>query len=182
MGKEGNGMRLARGYGLLLGLVVGITLGAPVALSGVDARVARAALSVFIDDAVAEDGDHGRVTVSNGDDGNDGNSGDGGFEAIRDVGNASEDASSNVTVGDITTPDAIAPDVNVNAQLATNPVLAIAGSFRDTGVDVFAPNGNSTAQAGTTGGYGLTADSSGGDSGDAGAGGDATSRGGNGGG
>ena len=165
-------MRLARGYGLLLGLIVGITLGAPVALSGVDAPVARAALSVFIEHAVAEDGDFG----------NDGNSGNGGFEAIHNVGNASEDASSNVTIGGIATPDAIAPDVNVNAHLATNPVLAIAGSFRDTGVDIFAPDGNSTAQAGTTGGYGLTADSSGGDSGDAGDGGDATSRGGNGGG
>ena len=82
-------MRLAREYGLLLGLVVGITLGAPVALSGVDAPVARAALRVVIDDAVAEDGDHGRVTVSNGDEGNEGNSGDGGFEAIHNIGNSS---------------------------------------------------------------------------------------------
>ena len=59
-------------------------------------------------------------------------------------------------------------------------LVSVAGSFRDTSVDVFAPGG--AAQAGTTGGYGLTADSSGGDSGDAGNGGDATSRGGNGGG
>jgi hypothetical protein len=45
-------------------------------------------------------------------------------------------------------------------------VVLVAGSFPDTGVDVFAPGGN--AQAGTTGGNGLTADASGGEGGDGG--------------
>jgi hypothetical protein len=43
-------------------------------------------------------------------------------------------------------------------------------------VDIFAPGGN--AQSGTTGGYGIGADASGGDGGDGGNGGDATSTGG----
>src|SRR3954470_16245871 len=47
-------MRMARGYGLGLGLVLGITLGAPIALSGVDAPVAAAALTLFVDNAAAQ--------------------------------------------------------------------------------------------------------------------------------
>jgi len=105
-----------------------------------------------------------------------GNGGDGGFSAVHDVGNASANASSSVTVGDITTGDLDAPDVNVDARGATKPVVVlVAGSFLDSGVNIFAPAGN--AQAGTTGGNGNPADSSGGEGGDSG---NVTSRGGSG--
>ena len=45
------------------------------------------------------------------------------------------------TLDGITTGDAIARDVNVVVSPETDPVLAVAGSFRDTGVDVGAPPG-----------------------------------------
>jgi hypothetical protein len=47
-------MGRARGYGLGLGLVFGITLGAPVVLSGVDAPVAAAALTLLVENAAAQ--------------------------------------------------------------------------------------------------------------------------------
>jgi hypothetical protein len=103
-----------------------------------------------------------------------GNGGDGGLVTIvSDVGNAEADASNTVIVHDITTGDATASDVNVNAEGATRPVVvSVAGSFIDTGVDIFAPGGSS--QAGTTGGNGITSNSGG-------PGGDASANGGNGG-
>jgi hypothetical protein len=74
-----------------------------------------------------------------------------------------------VIVDDITTGDAVSHQVIVDAVGADVPVvLAVAGSFPDTGVDIFAPAGS--AQAGTTGGNGLVADSSGGNGGAGGAG------------
>jgi hypothetical protein len=95
-----------------------------------------------------------------------GNGGDGGFASVHDIANAHADASSSVIIDDITTGDAFGHNINVDATGADVPVvLAIAGSFSDTGVDVFAPGGN--AQSGTTGGNGLGADASGGDGGDA---------------
>ncbi len=96
-----------------------------------------------------------------------GNGGNGGLiTTVHDVGNAEADASNSVTVHDITTGDATAADINVDAEGATRPVVvSVAGSFVDTGVDVFAPGGSS--QAGTTGGNGIIADSSGGPGGDA---------------
>jgi hypothetical protein len=166
-------MRTVRGSGLVLGLIVGFMLGAPVALSDVDAPLANTALSVFIVDAAADDGDSARVTASDGSDGNGGNAGVGGYEAVHDAGNVREDASSSVSIGAITTPDAIAPDVHVNARLVTDPVLVIAGSFRDTGVEVFAPDGHGAVQAGTTGDDRLTVDATGDHSGNAGDGGPA---------
>jgi hypothetical protein len=104
-----------------------------------------------------------------------GNGGNGGLlTTVHDVGNAEADASNLVVVQDITTGDATAPDVTVEAAGATRPVVvSLAGTFLDTGVDVFAPAGS--PQAGTTGGNSNTADSSGG------AGGNARANGGNGG-
>lgn len=191
-------MRTTRGYGLVLGLIFGITLGAPVALSGIDSPVATAALRVFVDDAAAQtttncdsdivgivlgciaasndndSGDGGNANSSGGDGGpggDGGRGGDGGFASVHDVGNAHADASNLVIVDDVTTGDASGHNVTVDARGATRPVVVLtAGSFVDTGVDVFAPGGN--AQAGTTGGYGLNADASGGAGGDGGKGGE----------
>lgn len=218
-GKRG-AMRVARNYVLGLGLVFGLTLGAPVALSGVDAPVATSALTLFVDDAAAfqstvdctivagndalglcagsdneggaggpgtggvggpgADGRGGASRSTAGDGGDSGNAGDGGFSSVHDVGTAHANASSSVIVGDVMTGDVNGHTIHVDARGATRPVVTlVAGSFGDTGVDIFAPGGN--AQAGTTGGNANMADSSGGDSGDAGDGGDATSHGGDGG-
>jgi hypothetical protein len=205
-------MRATRDYILAAGLVFGIGLGAPVALSGVQAPIVTAALTPFVSGAAAQatttcttTGDVSPITnlgigdqctsidthttltnetsESHGEGGRGGNAtstggngGDGGLSAVHDVGNASANASSSVTIGDITTGDLAAPDVNVDARGATRPVVVlVAGSFLDSGVDIFAPSGN--AQAGTTGGNGNPANSSGGSGGD---GGNASSRGGNG--
>jgi len=47
-------MHTARGYVLGLALIFGVTFGAPVALSGVEAPGATAALTLFVDDAAAQ--------------------------------------------------------------------------------------------------------------------------------
>jgi hypothetical protein len=47
-------MHTARGYVLGLALIFGVTFGAPVALSGVEALGATAALTLFVDDAAAQ--------------------------------------------------------------------------------------------------------------------------------
>jgi hypothetical protein len=118
----------------------------------------------------SETGDGGDATSRGG---NGGRGGDGGFASIHDIANAHAAATSSVTVGDITTGNAFGHNIHVDARGGDDP-SSIAGSFSDTGVDIFAPGGN--AQAGTTGGYGLSADASGGDGGD---GGDSTATGGN---
>ena len=83
-------------------------------------------------------------------------------------------------IDEITTGDVEGHTIQVDARGATRPVVvSVAGSFGDTGVDVFAPGGN--AQAGTTGGNSSGADASGGESGDGGQAGNTSSRGGDGG-
>ena len=155
-----------RGSGLIPGLLIGLSLGLlPVvqnaALAQTDIDAENCSVAILCQSADNE---------SNGSDANGGNGGrggNGGFASVHDIANAYADASSNVIVGDITTGDAFGNNINVDATGANAPVvLAIAGSFSDTGVDIFAPGGN--AQSGTTGGNGLTADASGGDGGDGG--------------
>ena len=153
----------ARGYGLIPGLVVGLALGllpvvADVASAqDIDVDAENCSLAILCQSADNE---------SSGGNARGGRGGNGGFATVHDIANAFADASSNVIVGDITTGDAFGHNINVDATGADDPVvLAIAGSFSDTGVDIFAPGGN--AQSGTTGGNGLTADASGGDGGDA---------------
>src|SRR5687768_12767465 len=179
---KGKFMRAVRRTFLLSGLVLSITLGAPLALSAVNTSLATVALRLLADEAAAQidtvgdcnfatlcstsdndGGDAGDATASGGDGGAGGDGGDGGrggsggSSSVHDVGNAHADASSSVIIDDITTGDAIAHQVNVDARGATRPVVvAVAGSFPDTSVDVLAPGGN--AQAGTTGGNGLSAD------------------------
>jgi len=110
----------------------------------------------------SESGDGGNANGGNG-----GRGGNGGFASAHDIANAIASAHNSVTVGDITTGNAFGHDINVDATGADDPVvLALAGSFSDTGVDIFAPGGSS--QAGTTGGNGVGADASGGDGGDGG--------------
>ena len=214
---------------MVIGLVVGLGFGAPVALTGVDAPVTSTALNLLVEDAAAQQlciplgglispcivsdndggagapgtggggapgiggagapgiggagapgtgGRGGNSSADAGNGGNSGNAGNGGFSSVHDLGNADANASSSVIVGDVTTGDVDGHTIQVDARGATAPVVTlVAGSFGDTGVDIFAPGGS--AQAGTTGGNAATADSSGGDSGDAGDGGDATSSGGN---
>ncbi len=156
-----------RGYRLIPGLVVGLSLGllplladeaAAQDITGENCGV----VPIFCQASENESGDGGNARGGNG-----GAGGDGGFASVHDIANAHADASSSVTVGDITTGDAFGHNINVDATGANAPVvLAIAGSFSDTGVDIFAPGGN--AQSGTTGGNGLIADASGGEGGDGG--------------
>ena len=171
---------MLRTVGLALGLAFGVTLGAGsdevAAQNTIDCDAIFIAFpDCFILNSDASGGDAGESGDATSGDG--GNGGRGGFASVHDVGNAHADASNSVILDDITTGDAIAHDVNVDARGATDPVVVVvAGSFLDTDVDVFAPGGN--ALAGTTGGYGLTADASGGDGGESG---DATSTSGDGG-
>ena len=161
-------MRPVLSYGLLVSVVVGITVGALPLLAGTAAAQGDAennCLIAFCSAGAGGEGEGGDATARGG------HGGRGGIATIHDVANAHADASSSVILDNITTGDAIAHEVNVNAEGAEDPVVvAVAGSFPNTGVDVVAPGGN--AQSGTTGGNGLTADESGG------AGGDDTARGG----
>jgi hypothetical protein len=153
----------ARGYGLIASLTMGLSLGLlPLVADEAAAQVdidaeGNCNIAILCTASESEGGD----ATSRG-----GSGGDGGFASVHDIANAHADASSSVIIDDITTGDAIAHQVNVDARGATRPVVVlVAGSFPDTGVDVFAPGGN--AQSGTTGGNGLSADASGGDGGDA---------------
>ena len=151
----------ARGYGLIAGLAIGLSLG----LLPVVAEVASAqdtdidaencSVAIFCQSSDSE---------SRGGNAHGGNGGNGGFASVHDIANAYADTSSNVAVGDITTSDAFGHNINVDARGGEDP-STIAGSFSDTGEDIVAPGGN--AQSGTTGGNGLSADASGGDGGDA---------------
>jgi hypothetical protein len=170
-------MRVISGYRLMLGAVVSLILGT------------MGALTLGVDHASAQDVTFrgqcsggviaGLGPACNDNSGGDaraagGNGGNGSlFTIVHDVGNAETDASNLVIVHDITTGDATASDVNVDAAGATRPVVvSVAGSFIDTGVDIFAPGGS--PQAGTTGGNGII-------SGSGGQGGDARANGGKGG-
>jgi hypothetical protein len=161
-------MGRARGYGFALALIFGLSLGTlPVAVeAAVDAqnRCANPGLAnVLIGDitcrASAEEHEGGNATGGRGGPG-------GGIASVHDIANANAAATSSVTVGDITTGNAFGHNITVDATGADDPVvLALAGSFSDTGVDIDAHGGN--AQSGTTGASGIGADTSGGDGGDA---------------
>jgi hypothetical protein len=156
---KGSFVRVKVGRVLALGSALGMAVGAPVALSSFDSPLATAALTLFAADAAAqtldgddcgnipilcsasdsESGDGGSVSDVQASGGNGGRGGNGGFATLHDVANAHADASSSVVIDDVTTGDAIAHQVNVDARGATRPVVVlVAGSFLDTGVDVFA--------------------------------------------
>jgi hypothetical protein len=167
-------MQRTSGYGLIPGLVIGLSLTllplvADEAAAQVDIAGEECGGIAILCQATDNESSGGNAT--GGDGGNGGRGGNGGFASVHDIANAHADASSSVIVGDITTGDAFGHNINVDARGGDDP-SSIAGSFSDTGVDIFAPGGN--AQSGTTGGNGLSADASGGDGGDGGDGGHAS--------
>jgi hypothetical protein len=167
----------ARGYGLIAGLVIGLSLAllplvADEAAAQVDIAGEECGGIAILCQATENESSGGDAT--GGDGGNGGRGGNGGFASVHDIANAHADASSSVIVGDITTGDVINPEVNVDTHIVTDPALTIVGSFTDMGDDVVAPGGSGSAQRGTTGGDGVGADESGGDGGDGGNGRDAT--------
>jgi hypothetical protein len=150
-----------RSYGLIPGLVVGLSLGLLPLVAGVasaqdvDVDAENCSVAILCQSADNE---------SSGGNAHGGRGGNGGFATVHDIANAYADASSSVIVGDITTGDAFGHNINVDARGGEDP-STISGSFSDTGEDIVAPGGN--AQSGTTGGNGLSADASGGEGGDA---------------
>jgi hypothetical protein len=142
-------MRRARGYVLVASLVLSTTLGVPAALSGINAPVATAALNALVETGAAQQTNIAEILAE-------AKGSEVGIETVHDVGNAREDTSSSLILGTISTRDAVDSDVNVDARLVTDPVLVIAGSFRDTGEDAFAPG--DSAQRGTTVADGVTVD------------------------
>jgi hypothetical protein len=165
--KEEHAMRKVRGYGLGLALVFGLSLGTlplstyeAAAQLVIDGEECGVNLLAVCSELESETGEGGEATGGNG-----GRGGNGGFASVHDIANAVAAATSSVTVGDITTGNAFGHNIFVDARGGDDP-SAIAGSFSDTGERIFAPGGN--AQAGTTGGYGIGADASGGDGGDGG--------------
>jgi hypothetical protein len=167
--KGRNKMRRSHGYALVFALIFGLSLGAlPLGVNDAEAQTLDISgedcgvLGILCTISESESGDGGNANGGNG-----GRGGNGGFASAHDIANAIASAHNSVTVGDITTGNAFGHDINVDATGADDPVvLALAGSFSDTGVDIFAPGGSS--QAGTTGGNGVGADASGGDGGDGG--------------
>jgi hypothetical protein len=166
-----------RGYGLILGLGIGLSLGllplvadeaAAQDITGENCGV----IPIFCQTSENEGGDGGNAR--GGDGGNGDRGGNGGFASVHDIANAVASASSSVTAGDIATGDAFGPDVDVDADVEANPALTIVGSFADMGEEVVAPGGSGSAQRGTIGGNGIGADETGGEGGDGGNGRDAT--------
>lgn len=177
---------------VVLGLALALEFGAPAALSSLNAPSAAPVLTLFVSDAAADVdidnpgilngvGNGGSGGASRGGQGGDsGNGGHGGFSVANGSDTIIPDASTFVVIDDVTTGDVDGNTIQVDARGATRPVVvSVAGSFGDTGVDVFAPGGN--AQAGNGGIDTTVADSSGGDSGNGGDGGNGSSRGGDGG-
>jgi hypothetical protein len=157
-------MQKTRGYGLISGLVVGLSLGllpvaALVASAQTDIDAENCSVAILCQSADNESSG-GNATGGNG-----GRGGNGGFASVHDIANAVTSATSSLSTGNITTGDAFGQTINVDARGGEDPSI-IPGSFSDTGEAIFAPGGN--AQSGTTGGNGLTADASGGDGGDGG--------------
>ena len=130
-------MRGACRHVLALVLVFGITLSAPVALSGIAAS--------------ESDGHNGGNESSSGRDGRNGD--DGSSETVHDIGNVGEDDSCSVTIGDITTGDVTASDGYdqvVTLYGCDGDPSSVINSILGTAVIIIAPTGSATA--GTSGG------------------------------
>src|SRR5215211_1632599 len=184
-GKEETTMRKACGNGLVLALVFGFVLGAPLVLSGVNFPVITAALPLLAEEAAAQDpiniaGEECGIVLgpvgtsicttveserdADGDATSTGSHGDpgssGGSASVQDAGNVREDASCSVLLADTTTGEERNQTVTVDEVNAMTPVV-IAPSLNDAGVYVFMPD--CTAAAETVDGPGITIDASGND-------------------
>jgi hypothetical protein len=163
--------------------VTGMVLGGPVAASQLSTSGTAGLVSLLGNEAAAQTisidendllsgigngvANGGDLRGRGGSGGDGGRGGNGGTAVLHDVGNSSANASSSVITGDIETGDVRGHDILVDAVGATRPVVTlVAGSFGDTGVDIFAPGGN--AQSGNTGGNSNSANASGGAGGDGG--------------
>jgi hypothetical protein len=195
-GKEGNAMGMARGYVLGLALVFGLTLGAPVALSGADAPVAIAALNFFVEDVAAQEetitgncniaalmciaaegGDGGPAddATSSSGDGARGGNGNGGLAILHNRITTSSTSETSLSLSDVRTGDINHELTIIVEDTDETVVINTAGSPGSTGVQMM--NIGGAAQSVNTGGNTSSADASGsgGDGGDGGDSGDATS-------
>jgi hypothetical protein len=168
----------ARGYGLGLGLVFGITLGVPVALSGVDAPVTATALALFVDDAAAQpnvDAEEGGEAIlcatseSEGGDGGNGGNGSGGLAILHDRITTSATSETSQSLSDAQTGD-IQNEVTILVEDTDETVVInMGGNPGSTGVHMM--NVGGAAHPVNTGGITSSADASG-EGGDGGSGGD----------
>ena len=174
-------MGRTRGYGLGLGLVFGITLGAPIALSSVDAPVTATALTLFVDDAAAQpnvDAEECGVAIlcatseSEGGDGGNGGNGNGGLAILHDRITTSATSETSQSLSDAQTGD-IHNEVTILVEDTDETVVInMGGNPGSTGVHML--NVGGAAQPVNTGGITSGADASG-EGGDGGSGGDSHS-------
>jgi hypothetical protein len=174
-------MRMARGYGLGLGLVLGFTLGAPIALSGVDAPVAAAALTLFVDDAAAQvnvDAEECGIAIlctaseSEGGEGGNGGNGNGGLAILHDRISTTATSETSQSLSDAQTGD-IHNEVSILVEDTDETVVInMAGNPGSTGVHML--NVGGAAQPVNTGEITSSADASG-EGGDGASGGDSRS-------
>jgi hypothetical protein len=163
--KEGKAMRMPRGYVLGFVLVFGITLGAPIALSGVDAPAAAAALTLFVDDAAAQidvDAEECGIamlcTTSESEGGSECN-GHGGLAILHDRITTTATSDTSQSLSDVQTGD-FHNDVSIIVEDTDETVVInMAGNPGSTGVHMM--NVGGAPQPVNTGGITSSADASG---------------------
>lgn len=161
-------MGRARGYGLGLGLVFGITLGAPVALSGVEAPVAAAALTLLVDNAAAQptiDAEECGVAIlcttseAEGGDGGNGGNGNGGLAILHDRISTSATSETSQSLGDAQTGDIHNVVTILVEDTDETVVINMGGNPGSTGIHML--NVGGAAQPVNTGAISSGADASG---------------------
>ena len=170
-----------RGRDLILGvgLVFGITLGAPVALSGVDAVIGTAALSLFVDDAAAQGFDVtetftgeecglgvNNCFVTDNEGGAGGRGGNGGLANLHEAITTSAASVTAPSLSDSPTGDIHIEVTNIVEPTDETVVILNAGNFGSTGNDMTTMGAPS--QSINTGSNNGSADASGGPGGDGG--------------
>ena len=165
MGKDGIAMRMARGYVLGFALVFGITLGAPVALSGVDAPIAAAALTLIVDDAAAQtniDAEECGLAIlcaTSESEGGRGGNGNGGLAILHDRITTTATSDTSQSLSDVQTGD-IHHEVSIVVEDTDETVVInMAGNPGSTGVHMM--NVGGAAQPVNTGDITSSADASG---------------------
>jgi hypothetical protein len=158
-------MGRARGYGLGLGLVFGITLGAPVVLSGVDAPVAAAALTLLVENAAAQptiDAEECGVAIlctTSEAEGGDGGNGNGGLAILHDRITTSATSDTSQSLSDVQTGDIYNEVTILVEDTDETVVINMAGNPGSTGIHMM--NVGAAAQPVNTGGIISSADASG---------------------